>query len=183
MKFKNQCYIFLFLITIAYGCNHATNIDSENTSSNDDIYELFDSIQRQIFAGLKVKDSILFELGFNQCDTHQVRIATSTNFEFYHDQAGITKSQEAFIKSISELCSLPYKASRELVEGSLTVDILKKNGEVYGAIQLGKHKFYAKEPGMEKYLTSTADFIHLWIIEENTWKLKRVFSYNHTAIK
>ena len=26
---------------------------------------------------------------------------------------------------------------------------------------------------------STAKFIHLWILEDNQWKLKRILSYDH----
>ncbi len=179
MKANNQIIICLIVVIFTGGCTNFKQINPDGALSEDANGNKTDSTQQQFFKELKIKDSLLFELGFNRCDTHQVRITTSHDFEFYHDQAGITESQDAFIKSIAELCNLPYKASRELVENSLEVHLLEKNGVMYGAIQQGKHKFYAKEPGKEKYLTSAADFIHLWIIEGNDWKLKRVFSYNH----
>lgn len=72
-----------------------------------------------------------------------------------------------------------YKATRELVPNSLSIHLLKNNGEIYGAIQNGKHHFYGEEENRPKFLTSTADFTHLWIIEDNDWKVKRVLSYNH----
>ena len=50
-------------------------------------------------------------------------------------------------------------------------------------LQKGKHKFYAEENNKPLYLTSTADFLHLWIKENNKWKLKRVISYNHQEPK
>ena len=55
---------------------------------------------------------------------------------------------------------------------------MKNNGELYGAIQKGKHNFQEKQNG--KLITvGIADFTHLWILESNIWKLKRVLSYNH----
>ena len=74
---------------------------------------------------------------------------------------------------------MTYRPIRELEEESLEVYILKDNGKVYGALQKGIHKFYGEEENKPKYLTSTADFTHLWIIEDGEWKLKRVISYNH----
>lgn len=142
---------------------------------------ILDSDYEMVFRELKKCDSLLFESGFNQCDTNEVKLLTSSDFEFYHDQAGITNSQEAFLQSISGLCNLDYKPTRELEPNSLSVFLLRNEGEIYGAIQTGKHRFYATESNNPKYLTSTADFTHLWIIEDGNWKLKRVLSYNHQA--
>jgi hypothetical protein len=133
----------------------------------------------EIFDILKHNDSLLFDFIFNQCDTNRVRQLTSGDFEFYHDQSGVTDSQESFILSIVGLCSMNYKASRELEPKSLTLHLLRNNREVYGAIQNGKHRFYGEEEDKPKYLTSTAEFTHLWLIEEGNWKLKRVLSFNH----
>ncbi len=134
---------------------------------------------QRVFQELKIRDSLLFGLGFNHCDTALVRTLTSTDFEFYHDQSGVTRSQDAFVQSISGLCKLDYKPTRELEPYSLSVHLLRNRGEVYGAIQSGKHHFYGQEGNKSKYLTSTARFIHLWIREEGEWKLKRVLSYDH----
>jgi hypothetical protein len=141
--------------------------------------QLPDEDYQKVFQKLQIQDSLLFELGFNQCDTQEVKRLTSTDFEFYHDQAGILHSQESFLQSISGLCNMDYKPTRELEPSSLSVYLLRNEGEIYGAIQNGQHRFYAKETNHPKYLTSTANFTHLWIIEEGTWKLKRVLSYNH----
>ena len=61
----------------------------------------------------------------------------------------------------------------------MSIHLLRNGGEIYGAIQNGKHRFYGEENNRPKYLTSTADFTHLWVIEEENWKLKRVLSFNH----
>ena len=176
---RNKNILILIAFVGVLGCTNSNLNETENINSDISSKQIVDTIHQEVFDELKRNDSLLFELGFNQCDTNQVRILTSDNFEFYHDQAGITNSKELFIQSISGLCNMTYRPTRELDEKSLEVHILRNNGKIYGAIQNGKHRFYGEEANRAKYLTSTADFTHLWIIEEGNWKLKRVFSYNH----
>lgn len=134
----------------------------------------------EIFRTLKTKDSLLFNIGFNTCDISQFENLVSDNFEFYHDKSGITSSKFAFISSIKDgVCKLDYRPRRELVENSLEVFPLEKNGVLYGAIQIGDHRFYAIEKDKPQYLTSVAKFTHVWLLEKGNWKLSRGLSYNH----
>jgi hypothetical protein len=129
---------------------------------------------------LKTKDSLLFEVGFNTCDLKPFEVLVSEKFEFYHDQSGITPNKTAFLESISNgLCKLPYRPRRELVQGSLVVYPLYKNGVLYGAIQMGKHRFFAIEKDKPMYFTSIAKFTHVWLLENGEWKLANVLSYEH----
>ena len=132
-----------------------------------------------LFVLLAQKDSLIFKLGYNECDTTVMRALLSDDFEFYHDQAGITNSNETFIAGIPNLCQMSYKATRQLTPNTLQVFPLYNQGKLYGAIQTGKHEFYGEEPNKPIYLTSTAIFSHLWIVEDGDWKLKRVLSYDH----
>ena len=177
MKYKP--ILLLIIIIGVLGCNNSKSPESKNSNSENSSNYIDDIEHQEIFNKLKYNDSLLFEIGFNQCDTNQIRVLISDDFEFYHDQAGITDSKELFIQSVSGLCNMTYRPIRELEEESLEVYILKDNGKVYGALQKGIHKFYGEEENKPKYLTSTADFTHLWIIEDGEWKLKRVISYNH----
>jgi hypothetical protein len=136
---------------------------------------------QKLFTELKQKDSLVFNLGFNECDTAQLRALISDDFEFYHDQSGLLDSKENFIRNIPNLCNMNYKPTRVLVDGSMEVFPLYSNGDLYGAIQKGVHEFYGEEPGKPKYLTSTAKFTHVWILENGEWKLKRVLSYDHKS--
>jgi CubicO group peptidase (beta-lactamase class C family) len=132
-----------------------------------------------LFNTLKTNDSLLFEVGFNTCDLEQFEHLLSQDFEFYHDEAGITDSKTEFIQNIREkIYQSSYKPIRRLVEGSMEVYALEKNGVLYGAIQSGKHEFYAIEKQTE-YLTSVAKFLHVWQLDNNTWQLSRVYSYDH----
>jgi hypothetical protein len=143
--------------------------------SGNDLQKLFDE--------LKAKDSLIFNLGFNNCDTMQLRILISDDLEFYHDQSGLLESKEIFIQTIPNLCKMDYKPIRVLVDGSLQVFPLYANGELYGAIQTGVHEFYGEEKDKPRYLTSTAKFTHVWVIEGGEWKLKRILSYDHVIPK
>ena len=131
-----------------------------------------------LFKTLQSKDSIIFERTFNNCETEKLAPIIAENFEFYHDIVG-TQNRKEFIDAIQKnVCSKPGINKRNLVKGSLEVHQLKNNGKLYGAIQRGKHTFQQKTNG---FFTTVgiADFTHLWILENNNWKLKRVLSYNH----
>lgn len=172
--------LFLLLIGI-YACQTDTVSEPLSPPSAAGTSSIADPLSLEIFDQLKIQDSLLFEFGFNQCDTEQVKKLISDDFEFYHDQSGITESKKAFVESVPNLCNMEYKPIRKLDPTLLSVNVLKNNGEVYGAIQQGKHSFYAKETDKPIYLTSTAEFMHLWILENQEWKLKRVLSYNHQS--
>ena len=125
----------------------------------------------ELYKIIKEKDSLLFNIGFNHCDISQFNKLVSENFEFYHDESGITNSKSKFIQSIeNRLCKLNYKPKRVLDEESVEIFPLKKNGVLYGAIQNGLHNFYAIENDSTEYLTSIAKFTHLWILENGKWQ-------------
>lgn len=143
---------------------------------------VFGQIDRstELFRTLRQKDSLLFNASFNTCDIPELENLVSDDFEFYHDKGGLMGTKTEFIEATKNgLCKLSYKARRELVEESLEVFPLNKNGVLYGAIQTGRHNFYAKEKDKLEYLSSTAIFTHVWLLENGTWKLKRVLSYDH----
>ena len=128
-----------------------------------------------LFTTLKAKDSLLFELGFNQCNLYQMEKLVLDGIEFYHDRDGITKSKKHFINSVKEnLCfSGKNVIKRILDKASLEVFPLYKGDNLYGALQTGIHSF-----GNTK-----ANFSHIWLLENNEWKISRVISYNHRQEK
>jgi Domain of unknown function (DUF4440) len=66
---------------------------------------------------------------------------------------------------------------RELVAGTLKV--YPMHG--YGAVEIGVHRFYQPKKGNEP--TGEAKFIHLWQKKDDAWKIARVISYDHLALK
>jgi CubicO group peptidase (beta-lactamase class C family) len=134
----------------------------------------------ELYKLIKEKDSLLFTIGFNTCDIKQFQNLVSENFEFYHDQVGITNSKAAFISGIQNgLCKLTYKPKRVLADNEMEVYPLEKNGVLYGAIQIGIHNFYAVEGNKSEYLTSFAKFTHVWILDNGDFKLTKGLSYDH----
>jgi CubicO group peptidase (beta-lactamase class C family) len=134
----------------------------------------------ELYKSIEIKDSLLFNVGFNNCDIKQFEILVSETFEFYHDQAGITNSKAEFISGIQNgLCKLTYKPKRILANNKMEVYPLEKNGVLYGAIQTGNHNFYAVEESKAEYLTSVAKFTHVWILENGDFKLSKGLSYDH----
>lgn len=138
--------------------------------------------QDSLYAILKGKDSLLFSIGFNTCDTTQFERLLSESFEFWHDEGGITSSKREFIRGFMvNVCGQDYRARRVLREGSLEVFPLRRNGKLYGAIQTGIHGFYAVWPGEPDKLTSRAKFVHVWTLEAGDWKLARGLSFDHRS--
>jgi len=131
---------------------------------------------------IQEKDHLIFDKAFNNCETEVLQTLIHEEAEFYHDMVGKTNGKADFIANMENgLCggNMPYKPMRVLDEKSNQVFPLYNRGTLYGAVQTGKHRFYAKEGDKEPYFTSVADFTHLWELEDGNWKLKRVISYNH----
>jgi hypothetical protein len=128
------------------------------------------------------KDSILFEVGFNNCDLIALEKVLAEDLEFYHDVGGI-QNKAMFMKTMKEnICSSPErKPIRKLTPNTVKVYPLYQNKELYGVIQEGVHEFHIQEPGKELYQTGTALFSILWLKEADDWKAKRIYSYHHQA--
>ncbi|WP_422860326.1 nuclear transport factor 2 family protein [Flagellimonas sp. S174] len=140
----------------------------------------------ELYQTLKKKDSLLFNAAFNTCEIEVLNSLFAEDFEFYHDKVGITDGKDAFIQPIASGCDnwkdkAPQPAKRYLMEGSLEVYPLRKNGTLYGAIQHGVHSFEFLNENKEYQKGDIAKFTHIWILDEGNWKLKRELSYNHQS--
>jgi len=136
----------------------------------------------ELFLELQKLDKQLFTNGFNNCDMEAFKTLISDDFEFYHDKGGLENDKNAFITSFgNNMCDPKAKPIRKLQEQSLTVFPLYENGVLYGAIQKGIHEFYIQEPEKEMYTTSVARFTHVWVKENNHWKMHRALSYDHQS--
>jgi hypothetical protein len=139
-----------------------------------------ESVNSDLFLQLKKNDSLIFEVGFNNCDLKTLATLLTEDLEFYHDTGGI-QNRDQFLKAmLDNICSSPErKPIRKLVPNSLVVYPMFDNGVLYGAIQQGAHEFYLKEPGIELYKTGSALFSILWIRKDTIWLAKRIYSYHH----
>lgn len=137
-----------------------------------------DPLYKEIMRG----DSLIFEVAFNDCQVEALYEVSEDDFEFYHDQGGFTSGQKSFVQSMkNNICALDYRPYRKLNLESLEIHPLNSNGQLYGALQMGVHDFYAIKEGEETKLTSTARFTHLWLLKEGRWVISRVMSYDHKS--
>ena len=126
-------------------------------------------------------DKALFAAVFDTCDTAALAKMVTADFEMYHDKDGqASSSGPQFVKDIEGMCARQktgedYRARRELVAGSLKVYPINN----YGAVEVGKHRFYKLMPGKPEELVEVSLFTHLWKREKDGWKLARVLSYDH----
>jgi len=134
----------------------------------------------ELFLALKQQDSIFFERCFNLCDFEFLNKSIHKDLVFYHDQGGI-QDRAVFIENTKKyICGDTIKKPiRKVVVESLEVFPLYDQGVLYGAIQSGIHNFYIREKNKADIPTSTAKFIHLYLLENGNWLLKEVMSFDH----
>lgn len=127
----------------------------------------------------------LFWQAFNSCDLKNMDKYFTADLEFYHDKGGLDLGKAATIeKSRKNLCSNPnFRLRRDEVPGSTQVFPLTKNDTIYGAVFSGDHVFYVSENNSPFKISGQAKFTHIWLFQNNTWKMARVISYNHGPVK
>ena len=136
---------------------------------------------KELFDAIAAKDKALFDIVFGSCDVAALKGLIADDFEFYHDKDGLSETSGAkFIDDIAKHCEriekgVDFRARRELVEGSLGVYPLNN----YGAVETGRHNFYAIEDGKPDRMTESAQFLQVWKNDNGQWKLARVVSYDH----
>lgn len=135
----------------------------------------------ELTAQILAADTILFDRGFNECDLESLEKIMRDDVAMIHDQAGLQEGKEEFLRPIREnICNGgPSKPLRKLLPLTVEITPLYDNGRLYGAIQSGQHEFYLKEAGKPPYLTNRAQFISLWWLEADGWKLKTAISFDH----
>lgn len=146
------------------------NITQAQTEKTDPLYKTIMS-----------KDSLFFSVGYNTCNIKLMENLLSEKFEFYHDKGGFENREKFIIDFKNGLCKSPetYQIRRVLVDKSTEVYPMYKDGKIYAAIQNGDHLFYEKMGSQVEKLVGEAKFTHLWMLENNEWKLKNSLSFNH----
>ena len=133
--------------------------------------------EHPLYQSILTKDSLLFDVGFNNCDIRQYEMLLSDDLQFIHDKDGVSDKTKFMYDLKNGLCKEPEKrqVKRYLLKESTAIYPLSKNGIVYGAIQNGKHIFYEtpdSQPGI-------AEFSNVWLLEGEDYKLTTSLSFNH----
>lgn len=134
----------------------------------------------KLFKDVMELDSHLFDEAFNQCKLNVLDKYISPDLEFFHDKGG-TQNRAQFFEAIKKnICSNPDgKPIRTLVPGSSQVFPLENNGVLYGAVQMGVHRFDTKGADVAVEGYTIAKFTHVWVIRNGQWQLKSAISYDH----
>lgn len=126
------------------------------------------------------QDSTFWD-AYNRCDVDRMSQFFWPDIEFYHDKGGVTTGMGPFTEALrTGLCGKPnYRLRREAIPETVKFFLLQKNGTPYGAVLSGEHFFYINDNGQPEYRDGLADFFHVWLLKDGTWKMARVISYAH----
>jgi ketosteroid isomerase-like protein len=136
---------------------------------------------QELYDEIAEMDRVLFAAVFDTCDIAKLSTLVTDDFEFFHDKDGLSSTSGAqFVKAIAGTCEHQktgedYRARRELVPGSMKVYPLNN----YGAIEVGRHRFYQLLPGAPEKLVEVSLFTNVWKKDAGGWRLSRVLSYDH----
>jgi Domain of unknown function (DUF4440) len=134
----------------------------------------------KLFKDVMELDSHLFDEGFNECKLDVTDKYVAADLEFFHDKGG-SQNRAQFMAAVKKnICSNPNgKPIRTLVVGSSQVFPLENDGVLYGAVQMGVHRFDTKGADVAKVGYTLAKFTHVWLIRDGKWQLKSAISYDH----
>lgn len=158
--FNTRSTIVLILITLLSACS---------VSKNKHVH----GEEAYVASSLALHDSIvamdsIWGHAYNTCDTAQLGAVISDDLEFYHDRGGLQTSKEAVMQGYQKyVCGKVY---RELLKGSIEVYPIPN----FGAVQLGRHKFYSTEE--ERKSPHYSKFVHIWQSKDGKWQITRVVS-------
>jgi ketosteroid isomerase-like protein len=135
----------------------------------------------ELTSEIRARDGELFDAVFNRCDVAALSAIVADDLEFFHDKNGLmATSGKQWIEGVAGMCKrqadgTDYRAAREVVAGSDAVYPLNN----YGAIHAGTHRFLAVSGPKKGQVLEVSRFFDVWKKEGATWRLSRVFSYDH----
>ncbi|WP_342248657.1 nuclear transport factor 2 family protein [Sphingomonas sp. OTU376] len=138
-----------------------------------------------LLAEVKAADAALFETFFERCDPARLASQVTPDFEMYHDKDGVVAtSGDAFVALYAKGCEAKkatdaWRSRRALLPETLRVDPVPG----YGAIEEGDHVFYERQGDGPEKLVGKAHFVQLWKKGPDGWRVARILSYAHQAVR
>jgi Domain of unknown function (DUF4440) len=126
-------------------------------------------------------EAALYRAVFDDCDADALSRLVAPEMEFFHDKGGqVARSGAEFVSAIRASCAnqrigKEIKTRRELIAES--VSVYRMGG--YGALAVGRHRFFHVPEAKPEIPTEHARFANLWRLENDRWLLARVFSFEH----
>jgi Domain of unknown function (DUF4440) len=156
---KQVLFVCSFAVLLA-ACSAAKSKQSAAPAYQPVSQALYDTIVRL--------DSIFFA-AYNSCNLTVCDSLMSKDMEFYHDQGGLTTSQEGLIESLRKnICG---KVTRTLFKGSNEVYPIPN----YGAVQMGRH-YFTNNQEPPTTTPKIGKFVTIWKRYTVGWKMTRVVS-------
>lgn len=128
-----------------------------------------DTLQEEI----ETADQKLFS-AYNACDIKTFDRLLASNLQFFHDTTGLTDHQWN-VEALSKRCKEATKYRRVLEQG--TVRVFPVPG--FGAIEFGRHQFYATDGTAPSTLVASPEFTNVWKKTNDGWRLAMALSVGH----
>lgn len=122
---------------------------------------------------------------YNSCDIKALAAMNADDLEFYHDLGGAMRGKAKFDAAMSKnICGNPSnKVRREAIAESVQIFPMMADGELYGAVIEGNHRFFSTAPGKPEVGSERARFTSLLVLKDGEWKLARALSYAHAPMQ
>ena len=120
---------------------------------------------------------------YNACEVEKLLNMESDSIEFYHDLGGLDAGKEKSKESWEQFCNNTHWRTKAEWDGAYEVSPMLNRHQLYGAVVIGKLKFQATrlsdnhtQPlGKSRYMA----FLNY---DGDSWKMHRVFSFDHQPV-
>jgi len=116
---------------------------------------------------------------YNHADPGKMNSFLADDVEFYHDRGGTLIGKKTLSAANDGMTTAEHKIRREAVPGTVHFFPMRKDDVLYGALVTGEHQFFVTPKGQAEFLVGRAYFTQLMLLKDKTWKISRIFSYEH----
>lgn len=116
---------------------------------------------------------------YNRADPDGMNAFLDEDVEFYHDRGGTLVGKAALSQANEAMRGAPHRLRREVVPGTVRFSPMRKGDELYGVLVSGEHRFSVRVEGKPEAPVGRAHFTQLMLRKGGTWKISRIFSYEH----
>lgn len=129
-------------------------------------------------AGARKTDAAYWK-AYNDVDPKALNAFLADDVEFYHDRGGTLIGKKALAAVNDGMDKHKTTLRREAIPGTVKFFPMRKGEQIYGALVSGEHQFFVKPVGKPESLAGRAYFTQLMVLKGQTWKISRIFSYEH----
>jgi hypothetical protein len=120
---------------------------------------------------------------YNHVDPKAMNAFLTDDVEFYHDRGGKLIGKKALGAVNDTMSSSDATLRREALPGTVHFFPMRDGEKLYGALVTGEHQFYVLPKGKPEFLAGRAYFTQLMVLQGTSWKISRIFSYEHVDAK